>query len=197
MRVHRLVGIDVVGAEGHVLERGEVAGKGLDVAAVLRILETGFHDLEQVDGVFEDLVVMGGLEQFAEPVDGESLGVQLLLGLQPLAGGIHAPVHAAVPVVAEMLQEVIPGMDGRHQVFRLVEHPVGGGESPEDAGVQDDAARRVVLDLGGAVGLSVEAAVRILQGEPVIQDIVLEDLADLLAKGVGTVHDVILQGWRP
>ena len=94
-----------MGAEGHVLERGEVAGKGLDVAAVLRILETGFHDLEQVDGVFEDLVVMGGLEQFAEPVDGESLGVQLLLGLQPLAGGIHAPVHA---------------MDGRHQVFRLV-----------------------------------------------------------------------------
>ena len=114
VRVHRLVGIDVVGAEGHVLERGEVAREGFDVTAVLRILEAGFHDLEQVDGVLEDLVVAGGLEQLAEAVDGESLRVQLLLGLQALAGGVHAPVHAAVPVVAEMLQEVIPGMDGRH-----------------------------------------------------------------------------------
>ena len=197
VRVHRLVGIDVVGAEGHVLERGEVAREGFDVTAVLRILEAGFHDLEQVDGVLEDLVVAGGLEQLAEAVDGKSLRVQLLLGLQALAGGVHAPVHAAIPMVAEMLQEVIPGMDGRHQVFRLAERPVGGGEGPDDAGVQDDAARGVVLDLRGAVGLPVEAAARILQGEPVVQDVVLEDLADLLAKGVGTVHGAILPGWRP
>ena len=197
VRVHRLVGIDVVGAEGHVLERGEVARERLDVAAVRRILETGFHNLEQVDGVLQDFVVVARLVQFTETVDGESLRVQLFLGLQPLAGGVHAPIHAAVPVVAEMFQEIIPRMDGRHQVFRLAERPVGGGERPDDAGVQDDPARCAVQNLRGAVGLPVEPAARILQGEPVVQDVVLKDLADLLAKGVGTVHGAILQGLRP
>ena len=186
-----------MGAEGHVLERGEVAREGLDIAAVLRVLETGFHDLEQVDGVLQDLVVAGGLEQLAEAVDGESLRIQLFLGLQALAGGVHAPVHAAVPVVAEMLQEIIPRMDGRHQIFRLAQRPEGGGERPNDAGVQNDAAGGTVLNLRSAVGLPVEPAARILQGEPVIQDVVLEDLSDLLAKGVGTVHGTILQGLRP
>ena len=100
-------------------------------------------------------------------------------------------------MVAEMLQEIIARVDGRHQVIRLAERPVRRGEGPDDTGVQDDAARGVVLDLRGAVGLPVEAAARILQGEPVVQDVVLEDLADLLAKGVGTVHGAILQGWRP
>ena len=75
VRVHRLVGVDVMGAEGHVLQRREVAGEGLDVPAVFLVLEPGFHDLEQVDGILEDFVVAGGFEQFAETVDGKSLRV--------------------------------------------------------------------------------------------------------------------------
>ena len=96
-----------------------------------------------------------------------------------------------------MLQEIVPRMDGRHQILRLAEDPVSRGESPEDAGVQDDAARGSVLDFARAVGLPVEPAARILQGEPVIQDVVFEDLADFLAKGVGAVHGIIRQGWPP
>ena len=186
--IHRLVGVDVMGAEGHVLQRGEFPCQRFDVSPVLLVLEAGFYDPEEVDGILEDFVVLGGLVQFAQAVDSEGLRVELFLGVQALAGGIDTPVYAAVAVVAEMLQEVVPGMDRSHEVFGLLEGPVGRREGPHDAGVQNGAARSGILDFRRAVRFAVEAAVGILQGLPVIEDIGFEDVTDLLAKSVSSVH---------
>ena len=63
------------------------------------------------------LIVMGNLVQFRKAVDGKALGVELFLGIQPGAVGIHRPVDATVFMVAEMGQEPVFGVDCGQQVL--------------------------------------------------------------------------------
>ena len=59
--VHRLVRIDVVGAQGHIFQRGEIPGEGLDVSAVFLVGKIRLNHSVQVDGILEHLIVSGHL----------------------------------------------------------------------------------------------------------------------------------------
>ena len=174
-----------MGAQGHVLQRGEIPRERLGVAAVLLVGKVGFHHLVQVDGVFQGVFIAAHLVEFGQAVDGETLGIELFLAVQALPFRGDAPIDAAVFVVAEVVQEPVAGMHGRHQVFGLLQLAVRGGEAPDEAGVQDDAAGGVVED--GAVGgdLSVEAAARVFQFKPVREDVGGQVFPDLLEKQLG------------
>ena len=81
-------------------------------------------------------------------------------------------------------------MHKQGEVFGFLQGAVGRRESPDDAGVQDGAAGSGVLDFRRAVRFAVEAAVGVLQGQPVIEDIAFEDMTDLLAKSISSVHAI-------
>ena len=184
--VHGFVGIDVVGAQGHVFQRREIPGQGFHVASVFLVGKEGFHHLVQIDGVLEHFVVPGYLVEFAKAVDCKTLRIQLLLGIQALPCRIHAPVHTAVFVVAEMLQKIVPGMYGRHQVRSFMQCLISRRKRPDDAGVQDDAAGSVVQHGAVRCHFPVKAPAGILQSQPVRQDAGGQVLPDLLNKLVGS-----------
>ena len=75
VRVHGLVGIDVMGAEGHVRERGEIARKRLRIATELLIPEPGLDNPVQGDSRVQILLLGTDPIQFAEAVDGEPLRI--------------------------------------------------------------------------------------------------------------------------
>ena len=102
------------------------------------------HHPVQVDGCLQRFIVLGHLVQLRKPVNGEALGVELLFGIQALPFRRHAPVHATVFVIAEMVQEPVPRMHGRHQVLRVFQRRIGGRETPDEAGVQDNPAGGII-----------------------------------------------------
>ena len=65
VRVHGLVCVDVVGAQGTVRERGEVPGQSFCVTAVLPVMEIPLCSMEQADGRFQRRLVSIGQEKLA------------------------------------------------------------------------------------------------------------------------------------
>ena len=184
--VHGLVRIDVVGAQGHVFQRGEIPRKSLHITAVFPVGKMGFHHLEQVHGILEHLVVAGHFVQLRQAIDGKALGIELFLVIQALPFGRHAPIDTAVLVVAEMLQEPVPGMDGRHQILHILEGRISRGKAPDEPCVQDDAPGRVVKHSAVRSNFTVESAPRILQLQPIRQNAGSQVLPDLLQKDIGS-----------
>ena len=175
MRIHGLVGIDIVGREGHVFQGREIPGKRLDVAAAEPVGEMGLHRFEKCDSGLQHRLVMAHLIQFAEPVDGKALGIELLFAVEGDSVGRNAPVHTAVIRIAEIRQEPILGRRGGLQVFRFPESPVSGGKGPDDTGIEDHAPRRIRRDPAIGRNFAVEAAPGIPQFQPPVQDIVFQD----------------------
>ena len=79
-----------------------------------------------------------------------------------------------------MVQEPVAGMHGGHQVLGVAQGLVGGRKAPDEAGIEDDTARGIILH--GAVGgyFSVESPAGVLKPQPVRQDVLREALTDFL-----------------
>ena len=178
--VHGFIGVDVVGRQGHVFQGREIPREGLHVAAVLRIRKVGFYYAVQVDGLFEGTIVLGGLVQLREAVNGKALRIKLLFGVLPLPFCRYAPVHAAPLVVAEVLQEPVARMHGGHQVLAVAQGLVGGRKGPDEAGIEDDTARGVILHGAVCGHLPVESPTGVFEPQPVRQDVLREALTDFL-----------------
>ena len=97
---------------------------------------------EQPDSLFKGFAVARGPVVFAQSVEGESEGVELLAGVERRTVRGDLPVDAAVLLVVKMSQQPLLGPCGTFEVFRTPQCAVGRRESPENAAVKDCAARR-------------------------------------------------------
>ena len=134
-------------AEAHVGQSGPVAEEGLVVAAAALVGRVVLHQPLDADGLGEALGIAGRAVVLAERVDGERLGVDVLAVVQRRAGGRHRPEDAAVERIEEVGAEVVHGVLGHLEVGLLAKDAVGGGERPQDTGVEHRAPRRVRVAL--------------------------------------------------
>ena len=81
----------------------------------------------------------------AQAVDGETDGVGLLLGVKGLTGGIHRPVDTTHLAVNEMVTQIFICAGGSREILRVAQHPVCGGECPQQTAIQDSPLGRVMV----------------------------------------------------
>ena len=134
--------------------------------------------VKQLDGIIQRLLVAGSSGIFAQAIDHEPDGVELLLGIFGIAQIVHRPVGAAKLVVVEILNNVVLDECCRHQVLRIAQHAVGSREGPQDAGREDAALVGVFDELALTGHLAVETAVLVVYhiGQPKVQDVVFQHI---------------------
>ena len=134
--------------------------------------------VKQLDGIIQRLLVAGSSGIFAQAIDHEPDGVELLLGIFGIAQIVHRPVGAAELVVVEILNNVVLDECCRHQVLRIAQHAVGSREGPQDAGREDAALVGVFDELALTGHLAVETAVLVVYhiGQPKVQDVVFQHI---------------------
>ncbi len=101
-----------------------------------------------------------------QAVDGEGLGVEVLLGIGRRAAGGGGPDHAAVVGIDQAPGGEAAGMGRRVQERRILQRLRGLREEPEDPGLQHRPLVGGPDRLAGGVGLAGEAAGGVAQGEP-------------------------------
>ncbi len=179
MRIHGLVGIDVMRGQGHVFQRREIAGERFDIAAVLRIREMRLDRLKESRRHGQDLRVSRCLIEFAEPIDGKTLGIQLLLDIKRFTCSRNTPIDTAVFRIDKMGQKPILGRNGCREVLRPAQLTIGRRERPHNAGIQDNAPRGVGQHGPVRKDFPIEASGRILQRQPIVQNILFQHIGCL------------------
>ena len=158
MGIHGLCIVLVLVAQAHVPERPPGPGKGLQIAVPFTVEGVLLDAAVEGYGAFQGLFVPAGAVQFAQSVDGEGDGIDLLLGVERPASGIQAPEGSAVLPVHEAVHNHAGRPPGDGEMLRPAEQPVCGSEGPEYPGVQDAALLRSGHQLPVAVDAAVEAA---------------------------------------
>ena len=161
MGVHCLRRVGVFVAQAHVGYGLPVACGCLDVAALNAIAAVGLDNAEEIHCKGERLLVGRNAVIFREAVNHEADGVELLLCIGGSAVGIHTPVRSAEFAVDEVLHDVIFRTGCVLKVLGTAQHAVGGGESPEDAGVEDGALCGIGVEAVVAVAAAIVTAARI------------------------------------
>ena len=176
VRVHGARPVLVLVAQPHIGDGLPVARQRLDVAVVPAVEGVAFDVAVQLLRIVQCLAVAGGTCVFAQSVDGESDGVGLLPAVEHVSLCIQAPEDTALLGIDETVDEIVSGPCGCLQVFRPVQDPVGGGESPEDAGVEDGSLFGIRHGVAAAVYPSEESAVAAVGHpmEPERQDVLFQ-----------------------
>ena len=173
--VHGLVGHDAVLGQLFVALRLPVHRKGLEVA--LCVGAAALDEAEQLQrpvqgGLLPGQPVVGG-----QGVDGKSLVVGVLGGVQRAAQSVAAPVDAAVFPVKAVVLEPLVGVAGAAGSVRPAGEHGRLGKEPEDAAVEDAALFGGLVHLQVKVHQAVVAAVRfVFEGHPEGQDDVVQHL---------------------
>ena len=115
---------------------------------------------------------------FRQAINHETDGVELLLGVFRLTFVIYTPIGAAVFHIEEMFDDVFFGTSGCFKVFGLAKHTIGGGERPQDAGIQDAALVSRLHQFAFARHLAVETTVLLVLHlvEPEVENVVFENV---------------------
>ncbi len=174
--VHRAGSVLVLVGETHIGNGLPVARQCLDISHVLGIERMLLDVMVERDGDVEGFLVARGAGILRETVDGEADGIGLFLGVKGVALVVHAPVHATILLVKEVVAHIVLGTGRSLQVLGIAQHTVGGGECPEDAGVHDGTLLCLGMDGLVAVHPSVEATVLVVFHllYPVVEDVLLQ-----------------------
>ena len=121
---------------------------------------------------------------FAQPIDSETDGIELLLRVLRISLIVKTPIDAAVFMVDKVLQDIVFGPTGYLQVFWFAQHTIGSGEGPQDACIEDGSLVGMGMQMAAAIDASIEAAALMVNHtvEPEAEDIVLEHLAHLVSE---------------
>ena len=84
-----------------------------------------------------------------------------------------------------MGQQPVAGLFGGRQVIGMAELAVSRREGPDDAGIEDDAARGVGQHFSGGLHLAVEAAAGVRKTQPEVQNVVFQDFGCFLQELFG------------
>ena len=166
----------------HVGDGLPVAGRGLNIAALLMVAGMLLDAVIQSDSLHQCFLVASGAGVFRQAIDGKANGIELLLRvlLPPLI--VETPIHATIFQVDEMVDEIAFGPTGHFQIDWLVQHPIGCRESPQDAGIEYGSFVSICMEQIVVVNTPIKTAMLIVLHavNPEAQDIVFQHLPHFL-----------------
>ena len=136
VRVHCLALIDILVAQPHVPDFAPVFGECLEITVLYGVEAVFLYVVEQLYGIFKCLRIPCRPAIFAEPVDCESEGINLLFSVGRLFLRSEAPVNSAEFPVIEPVDDFPFGPCRRFKIFRPAEDAVCSGECPQYPCVQ-------------------------------------------------------------
>ena len=158
MCVHRLAVVAVLGRQTHILYGLPVARSRLDIASAAAVAAAGLDVVVERHGISQRLPIARGADIFAQPVEGEAEGIELLAGVERPPLGVERPVYAAELRVVEAVYQIPFGARRGREVILATRYAVCGRKGPQYAGVEYRAFGCVGIDSAVAADAAVEAA---------------------------------------
>ena len=131
VRVHAEVGVGILLAQAHILQRPPVPGQSFGISAPRRIPDMFFKRPEQRSRFIQRRRVTRCPDIFAQPVNRKADGIALFLAAERISAGGNLPIDASVHRVDQPRDQQFADLAGRIQVFRPSGHAVSGRKGPQ------------------------------------------------------------------